>query len=230
MKRTFNIFKSHKKNFNENNTIDIDINKQVKNVNKVTNTPFTLLRKSKKTVNDNLMLSFLTAIDNKNKNKIEKLYKINNKNNNIENNMIYEIYNENKLNSERLQFVVENCTSYLNITSSFIKELMKSNNKELLEILFKKHFKFFDNELILYLLKNYERRTPVSDSELYPIVNDIKYKISTELDKYFNRYDSSYYLFNACKSGNEAAVKFLLEHGADLNIKDKDNRDRKSVV
>jgi len=37
-------------------------------------------------------------------------------------------------------------------------------------------------------------------------------------------YDSSYYLFRVCKRGNEAAVNFLIEHGADMTIKDKDNR------
>jgi len=34
-----------------------------------------------------------------------------------------------------------------------------------------------------------------------------------------HQYDSSYYLFNVCKSGNKAAAKFLLEHGANINIK-----------
>jgi len=101
---------------------------------------------------------------------------------------------------------------------------MKDNNKELLEILFKNHLKFFDNEFILNLLKKYESKTPMSDSEIYPEINNDKFKISTKLDKAFDGYDSSYYLFNACKSGNEAAVKYLLEHGADLTIKDKDNR------
>jgi len=57
----------------------------------------------------------------KKKNKIEKLYKINNKNN-IEKDIVYEMYNKNELNSERLQFILENCTSYLNI-SSLIKKI-----------------------------------------------------------------------------------------------------------
>ena len=52
-----------------------------------------------------------------------------------------------ELNSERLQFIVKNCTKYLNISSSLIKQLMKDNNKELLEILFKNHLNFFDNNL-----------------------------------------------------------------------------------
>jgi len=144
---------------------------------------------------------------------------------NIEKDIVYEMYNKNELSSERFQFIVENCTAYLNISSSLIKKLIKDNNEDLLEILFKNHFKFFDNNFILNLLKYYERKKPVPNSELYTQINDDKYKISTtELNKYFDRYDSSYYLFKACKNGNEGAVKFLLEHGADMTIKDKDNR------
>ena len=173
--------------------------------------------------NDTLIQSYLTAIDNKNKKEIEILYNEKNKNNN-ENDIVYIIYCNNELKSERLQFIIENCTSYLHISSSLIKKLMKDNNKELLEILFKNHLKFFDNEFILNLLKKYESKTPMSDSEIYSKINNDKFKISTKLDKAFDGYDSSYYLFNACKSGNEAAVKYLLEHGADLTIKDKDNR------
>jgi len=101
---------------------------------------------------------------------------------------------------------------------------MKDNTKELLEILFKNHLKFFDNNFILKLLKYYESKIPITDSELSSLINNDKYKISTELNENFDRYDSSYYLFNACKSGNEMAVKFLLEHGADITIKDKANR------
>jgi len=179
--------------------------------------------KKKKGIYDNLIQSYLTAIYNKNKKEIEILYNKNSKND-IEKDIVYEIYNKNELNSERLQFIIENCTEYLNISSSLIKVLMKNNNKELLEILFKNYLKFFSNEFILNLLKYYESKKPMSDFELYPEINNNKYKISTELDENFNYFDSSYYLFNACKSGNEVVVKFLLEHGADLTIKDKDNR------
>jgi len=176
-----------------------------------------------KNVDDNLIQSYLLAIDNKNKKKIEILYNENNKNN-IEKDIVYEIYNSNELNSERLLYIIENCSSCLDISSYLIKKLMKDNNKELLEILFKNQLKFFDNEFILKLLKDYESKTLVSNSELYTNINNDKYKILTELNEYYNRYDSSYYLFNACKSGNEVAVKFLLKHGADLTIKDKNNR------
>ena len=134
------------------------------------------------------------------------------------------MYNKSELNSERFKFIIENFTAYLTISSSLIKKLMKDNNKELLEILFKNHLKFFDNNFILNLLNYYKNRIPLSNYELYPLINNDKYKISTEWNENYDQYDSSYYLFNACKSGNEAAVKFLIEYGADVTIKDKDNR------
>jgi len=146
------------------------------------------------------------------------------KNNFEKDDVILEIYQKNELNSEQLQFIVENCTSYLNISSSLIKQLMKDNNKGLLEILFKNHLKFFDNEFILNLLKHYKSQTSITNIELSTLINNYKYKLSTELGENFEHYDSSYYLFNACKNGNETAVIFLLEHGANMTIKDKDNR------
>ena len=61
-----------------------------------------------------------------------KIYK-----DNIVNDIVFELYNKNKLNEERLKFIVENSTTYLNISSSLIKQLMKDNNRKLLEILLK---------------------------------------------------------------------------------------------
>jgi len=101
------------------------------------------------------------AIDNKNKEEIRLLYDEKYKDN-VEKDIVFEIYNKNELNLERLQFIIENCTEYMNINSSLIKELMKNNNKELLEILLKYHLKFFDNEFILNLLKKYESKTPMT--------------------------------------------------------------------
>jgi len=180
--------------------------------------------KTKKNDNGNLIQLYLSAIDNKDKEKIKILYNENN-NNNIENDIILEIYNKKKLNSEKLEFILENCTAYLNISSSFLKKLIKDNNKKLLEILFEKHFKFFDNNFILDFLTYYKNKTPISNSKLYPLINNDKYKISTRLkyveyDDDIDWYDSSYYLFDSCKSGNEIKVRFLLEHGANMMIKD----------
>jgi len=66
---------------------------------------------------------------------------------------------------------------------------MKDKNKELLEILLKNHLKFFDNKFILNLLKRYKNKTPITDSELSFLIDNDKYKISTELGKDFEQYD-----------------------------------------
>jgi len=97
MNRVFNLLKSYNKKINNNDNDD---------TNKY---------KSKKVIiNYNLIQSYLTAIDNKNKKKIEVLYRLgrnNNNNNNIKNDIVYEMYNENELNYERLQYIIENCTA-----------------------------------------------------------------------------------------------------------------------
>jgi len=165
----------------------------------------------------------LIAIDNKNKNEIRILFNEKNKNN-IEKDIVFEMYNKNYLNPERLRFIIENCKSYVNISSSLIKKLMENNSKELLETIFIYHLKFFDNEMILNLLINYKNKIPVFDSNLYPLINSDKYKFPLEFEKNFNKYDSSYYLFNACKIGNVSMVKYLMEHGANRKIKDIEDR------
>jgi len=116
--------------------------------------------KSKKIVQ-----SYLIAIDDKNEKKIKQLA---NKNNGkkIKNDIVYEMYNEYQLSKERLLFIIENCTSYLNISSRLITTLIKDNNKNLLEIIFKKHLKFFDNEMIIKLLSCYKNRISISTVDL----------------------------------------------------------------
>jgi len=94
------------------------------------------------------------------------------------------IYSNNQLNKERLLFIIENCTSYLNISSRLITKLMKDNNKSLLEPIFERHLKFYDNEMIIKLLSYYKNRIPISNSDLYNQINNYKYKISTYLSIY----------------------------------------------
>jgi len=133
--------------------------------------------------NDINIKKYLKAIDKKNLKKIEILY---NKNNH--NDIVYEIYNENKLNCDRLQYIIDNCTAYLNISSSLIKRLMKDNNIELLDIIFKEHFKFFDNNFIINLLIYYKNKTPISDSIFYNEINHDKYKFSSILNRKWGKY------------------------------------------
>jgi len=166
-----------------------------------------------------LVQSYLNAIDDKNKNEIRQLT-IQNDKNDIEKDIVYELYSNNQLNNERLLFIIENCTSYLNISSCLITKLMKDNNKNLLEIIFKKHLKFFDNEMIIKLLDYFKNKMPISISDFNEQINNNKYKVSTELNKNFEKYDSSYYLFNACKLGNASMVKYLVEYGANINEED----------
>jgi len=69
-----------------------------------------------------LIQSYLNAIDNKNINEIKQLTIKNNKNKNEKDiDIVYRMYNNYQLNNERLLFIIENCTSYLNISSCLIK-------------------------------------------------------------------------------------------------------------
>ena len=95
---------------------------------------------------DQLIQSYLIAIDNRNKDEVEFLF---NKANeyNIKKDIVFKMYNRYQLNSKRLEFIMKQCTAYLNISSKLVKKLMKNNYKQLLEIIFN-HFNFF---LIIYL-------------------------------------------------------------------------------
>jgi len=162
----------------------------------------------------------------RNKEKIKYLYDKNNKCN-TEKDIIYEMNNQTLLKSERLKILIKLCTPILNTSSSLIKRLMKENSKEILEILFKNHYRFIDRYIIIDFLNYYKNQIPISTVELFVKINNEKYTISTDIKKHYNynyyfycsyQYNSYYYLFNVCESGNKAALKFLLEHGANINI------------
>jgi len=133
-----------------------------------------------------LIQSYLNAIDYKNLNEIKQLT-IECYCNKIEKDIVYEMYSNNQLSKERLLFIIENCTSYLNISSSLITKLMKDNNGYLLDTIFKRYLKFFDNEMIIKLLSHYKDRIRISNSDLYKQINDHKYIISTKLNKIFEK-------------------------------------------
>jgi len=158
-----------------------------------------------KNESQSLIQPYLNAIDYKNITVIKQLT-IKGDENKIENDIVYEIYSNNQLSKERLLFIIENCTSYLNISSRLIAKLMKDNNTSLLEPIFERHLKFYDNEMIIKLLSYYKNGIPISNSYLYKQLNNDKYKISIDLNQFnYDRlnhvFDSSYYLFNPCLTG-----------------------------
>ena len=74
---------------------------------------------------------------------------------------------------------LENCYSHLKISSKLKTKLMKDNNKKLLETIFKKHLKFFDNEFIMNLLVHYKNKLPILNQNLYKkklIIININYQ------------------------------------------------------
>ena len=114
--------------------------------------------------NTDLCMPIVDAIDNKNIIEIKKLnnnfnkkYK-NNKNNKID--IIFELYNNNLLTVERLQFILSDCSKYLNISSDLIKKkLIKNEEISLLDIIFN-NLIFCDDitEFILQLLLYYKNK------------------------------------------------------------------------
>jgi len=155
------------------------------------------------------------AINNKDKNEIKNIYN-ENKRDTDENDIVFELYNKKEFIlycEEKLKFIVDNCRSYLKISSRLIKELIKTNNKVLLDIILKCGIKFFDKEIIIKLHNYFKNKIPISDSGLNKLFDNDKYKIPLEWNcKYSRVYNSSHYLFNACKIGNEMMAKYLINH------------------
>ncbi|KAL6636217.1 ankyrin repeat-containing domain protein [Neocallimastix sp. 'constans'] len=158
--------------------------------------------------------SYIKAIDNGNVDEIKLI-----QNNESVNDIVYEIYKKGLLTTERLQFIVKN-DNIFKVTSSLLKQLLKDNKLRLLDIIFN-NFKFFDTDCIIKLILIYKNNIPKSTVELNKLINN--YSISTEKDSenifYYEHANcvSCVYLINACKSGKIGLVKYLIEHGADIN-------------
>jgi len=154
--------------------------------------------------------SYIKAIDIKNIKILKSLINTNDNNlNKID--IVLEIFNQNLLTRKRLNFIIENCTECLYISSSLIKKLIKEDNTRLLDIIFS-HIRFFDNEFILNLLIHYKNQMPIKSAEFN---RKIKY-----YEIYKNKNEA--YLSNMCERGNKYAVKYLVKHGADVNKRDCD--------
>ena len=127
--------------------------------------------------------------------------------------IIFEMYNNKLLTLERLEFIVENCTNYLNISSRLVKRLMKNNEVTFLDVIFS-NLRFFDDEFIIQLLLCYFNEVPIPT--LLQLISNKKFKISTHT-KYTG--DINKYLINECtkKHTNMQIIRYLVEHGADIN-------------
>jgi len=110
--------------------------------------------------------NYVKAIDKKNVDEIKVLTEKNNNSFKNKRDVVYEMYHEKLLTQERFKFVVENCSEYLNLSSSLVKQIIKEDNIEFLNIIFE-NYKFFDNEFILNILTiHYKNKIPLSNSDL----------------------------------------------------------------
>ena len=180
-----------------------------------------------KKVNFNLdnkfkMDSIIKAIDDESVDELKFLTNNNNNNNNNNNkfiqnrrDIIYELYDKNKLSEKRLKFIIEKCSRFLNISSPLIKRLIKEDNYQLFSIIIE-NLNFFDNKFILnILLFNYKNKIPISNSELKQQISKYKYKYNEKVNS--SRYTCNYYLYNACINKNENMFFFLIRHGVNIN-------------
>ena len=171
-------------------------------------------------------LSAIDAIDSNDIHKIENLIKNSNKNNkNDINDIIIELYNNNFLTVDRLQFIMKYCTKYLNISSNLIKRLVKEENIKLLDIIFNS-LKFYDNAFILQLLLHFKNKIAISTSDLNQLISNEKFKIS--LNTKYSR-NIVKYLINECnkKFINIYIIKYLIKNGIDIN---KENYIKKNPI
>jgi len=151
--------------------------------------------------------AFVKVLDSKNSVEIEKL------NHNInKNDIVFELYDNNLLTNERLQYIMNYCTKYFSITSKWIKKLIKNENVNLLDIIFS-HFNFYDNNFILQFLFHYKNKIAISTLDLNQLISNEKFKISIK-DENTSCNTIDKYLENECnkKNVNIDIIKYLVDH------------------
>jgi len=155
---------------------------------------------------------FLTILDNGNIEILKTSINNINKNNSKKIDIPLEIYENGFLTSNRLNFIIKNCSDSLYISSSLLKKLIKNNEIQLLKIIFSKS-KFYDNEFIKTLLYQYKYKTSIFVNDLNRIMSNDHYIISTNysVEKF-----QDYYV-EACGDGKKNIIKYLIGHGADVN-------------
>jgi len=114
---------------------------------------------------DNGNLEILkTSINNINKNNLEKI------------DIPLEIYKNDFLTPNRLNFIMKNCSDILFISSSLLKILIKKNKIQLLRIIFD-NSKFYDNDFIKMLLFQYKNKRSIFVTDLNRIMSNDQYII-----------------------------------------------------
>jgi len=185
--------------------------------------PSRKINKSLKALNtiDASIKSFAIALDNKSISKINILfnyYEISSLVKNFSNNadykidIVYDLYRNRLLSLDRLQFIIDNLNSKLSISSRLIKTLLKNDETTLLDVIFER-FIFYDNEFIQNCLLHYESKKEMSTSVLNQQIEQYKYTPCNKI--YLN--NSCKYLINSCIHGKIPVVKFLIQHGVDIN-------------
>eukprot|EP00833_Pecoramyces_ruminatium_P015797 jgi/Orpsp1_1/1189829/evm.model.d7180000074797.1 len=160
--------------------------------------------------------SYIEAIDLRSTEKIKQLiekdkYLIKN------NDIVYEIYQKNLLNVERLKFITENCNHYLSISTKLIKRLIQNDRFELLDNIFSS-YKFFNNDFILQLLFNYKNKIPVSKKNLIQQIEKYEFQTYNKFNYYkFTKFRSTKYLIAAFRIGTISAVKYFINLGVNIN-------------
>jgi len=141
-------------------------------------------------------------------NKNIELLKLLLKNDSKEKDIISYFYSQDALNIKILKFILRN--GYV-VTSDIISELIMDKRNDLLIQIF--DYLIFDNDFILKLLLYNKNEWKLSNKELNRLIIEEKYKIDVNrIDK-----DGNTPLVTACICKNEKMVKYLIEHGADVN-------------
>ena len=147
---------------------------------------------------------------------------------NNENDILFEMYKNNLLMIERLQFIMKYCTKYLNISSKLIKKLIKDKNVPFLDVIFIYLIFCDDLVLILQLILHSKNKIALSSSGLNQHLKNEKFKILLSTNNieqihrnFLNNPSKNVYkyLINECKRKdiNIYIIKYLIEHGVDNN-------------
>jgi len=114
------------------------------------------------------------------------------------------------LASDRLEYILKKKNKTVFLPTLLIKNLIKNNEIELSNDLFK-YSNIYDNDSILEFcfIRNYKK--PISSIELNNKINNEKYKIEINRERY--------YLLDACQKNHEHIIKYLVEYGTNVNQK-----------